>query len=208
MQITALSKDKKHLTKITFISGEECLLDNDIVTENGLCVGKDIDEGFLEQLKFSSDFKRTKSRALWYLDRMDYTEKSLFEKLIRAGFSKKASAAVMANLCEFGLVDDRRYAERMAERLLQNNISKREALNKMYLKGVPIELAKEILNDTETDEDAQIKALIEGKYAYKLTLENGVDKVFAALIRKGFSFSSVKKALKSYKEELEFCEED
>ena len=56
-----------------------------------------------------------------------------FEKLIKAGFSKEASAAVLANLCEFSIIDDRRYAERMAERLISNNISKREALNKMYL---------------------------------------------------------------------------
>ena len=202
MQITAITKDKKHLTRITFLGGVECFLDNDVVLENGLSKGNEITEEFLENLKFSSDYKRAKSRAMWYLDRMDYTEKSLFEKLVKAGFSKKASAAVLAKLCEFGLVDDRRFAERMAERLISNNISKREALNKMYLKGIPIDLAKEVLGETESDEDAQIKALLEGKYAYKLTLENGVEKVFAALVRKGFSYSSVRSALKQYIEEL------
>lgn len=205
MQITAINKDKKHLTKIC-VSGEECFLDNDVVSENGLYEGMEICEEFLNELKYSSDFSRAKSRALWYLDRMDYTERALFNKLIKAGFSKKASAAVLAKLCELGLVDDRRFAERLAERLISNNISKREALNKMYLKGVPLDMAKEVLSETESDEEAQIKALIEKKYAYKLTLENGVDKVFAALIRKGFSFSAVKKVLK--KSELEFCEED
>ena len=208
MQITAINKDKKHLTKITFSNGEECFLDNDVVSENGLSITAQIDEEFLSELKFSSDFKRAKSRALWYLDRMDYTEKALYEKLVRAGFSKKASAAVIAKLCELALIDDRRYAERMADRLTINNISKREALNKMYLKGIPLDLAKEVLSQTESDEGAQIKALLEGKFAYKLTLENGVEKVFAALVRKGFSFSEIKKALKEYKEELELCEED
>ncbi len=208
MQITAINKDKKHLTKITLSNGEECFLDNDVISENGLFKTAEIDEEFLSELKFSSDFKRAKSRALWYLDRMDYTEKALFEKLVRAGFSKKASDAVIAKLCELALIDDRRYAERMADRLIANNISKREALNKMYLKGIPLDLAKEILNQTESDEGAQIKALLEGKFAYKLTLENGVEKVFAALVRKGFSFGEIKKVLKEYKEELEFCEED
>ncbi len=208
MQITAINKDKKHLTKITLSNGKECFLDNDVVSENGLFKTAEIDEEFLKELKFSSDFKRAKSRALWYLDRMDYTEKALYEKLLRAGFSKKASAAVIAKLCELSLIDDRRYAERMADRLIASNISKREALNKMYLKGIPLDLAKEILSQTESDEGEQIKALLEGKFAYKLTLENGVEKVFSALARKGFSFSEIKKALKEYKEELEFCEED
>ena len=202
MQITAINKDKKHLTKITFSNGEECFLDNDVVSENGISITAQIDEEFLSELKFYSDFKRAKSRALWYLDRMDYTEKALYEKLVRAGFSKKASAAVIAKLCELALIDDRRYAERMADRLTTNNISKREALNKMYLKGIPLDLAKEVLSQTESDESAQIKALLEGKFAYKLTLENGVEKVFAALVRKGFSFSAVRSALKQYIEEL------
>lgn len=207
MQITSLKKDKKHLTHIIFSNGEECFLDNDVVLQNGLSVGNTVTEDDFNKLKFSSDYKRAKSRALWYLDRMDYTEKALFEKLIKAGFSKKASAAVLANLCEFSLIDDRRYAERMVERLISNNISKREALNKMYLKGIPLDLAKEVLNQTDSDEEEQIKALLEGKYAHRLTVENGVEKVFAALIRKGFSFSAVKSALKQYKEEIEFSEE-
>lgn len=208
MQITALQKDKKHLTKILFSSGEEIFLDNDTVYEECLCVGTVLDLKKVEKLKFSSDLKRAKSRALWYLDRMDYTRKTLNEKLLKAGFSKKSSIAVIENLCDLGLIDDKRYAERMAQRLLENNLSKREVLNKMYLKGVPLDLAKEVLNDCEADENFQIKSLIEGKYAYKLTLENGVEKVFAALIRKGFSFSAVKSELKKYKEELEFCEEE
>lgn len=202
MQITAINKEKKHLTRITFNGGIECFLDNDVVFENGLSVGHTITEGDLNKIKFSSDYKRAKSRALWYLDRMDYTEKALFEKLLKAGFSKEASAKVLANLCEFSLIDDRKYAERMAERLISNNISNREALNKMYLKGIPLDLAKEVLSETDSDEEEQIKALIEGKYAYKLTTENGAKKVFAALIRKGFSYSSVRSALKQYIEEL------
>ena len=202
MQITSLNKDKKHLMRIIFNDESECFLDNDVVFENGLSVGTDVDEDKLKELRFCSDYKRAKSRALWYLDRMDYTEKAIFEKLCKAGFSKEASAKVLANLCEFGLIDDRRYAERMAERLISSNVSKREALNKMYLKGIPLEIAKEVLSENDCDEDSQIKALLEGKFAYKLTLEKGPEKVFAALVRKGFSYSAVRSAMKQYIEEI------
>ena len=142
MIITAIKPDKKHLTRLIFDDGGEQLLDNDVLAEGSVAVGQDISTEELKELKFNSDYKRAKSRALWYLDRMDYTEKALYEKLLKAGFSKKASAAVLAKLCEFGLIDDRRYAERMAERCKENNISKREAMHKMLLKGVPYDLAK------------------------------------------------------------------
>ena len=206
MIIKAINPDKKHLTKIVF-DEKELLIDNDVVIDSGISVGYDISEEEIAELKNNSDYKRALSRAFWYLDRMDYTEKALFEKLVRAGFSKKASAKVMARLCELGLIDDRRYAERMAEKCRENNISKREAMQKMLLKGISYDLAKEMLEECECDEEEQIKNLLEGKYAYRLTQEKGTEKVYAALVRKGFSYSAVRSAMKKYIEQLEFCEE-
>lgn len=207
MTIKSIKKDKKHLTKLFLSDGAEMLVDNDVCTERGIYEGMDVDLQLLQEIKTESDYKRAKSRALWYLDRMDYTEKALFEKLVRAGFDKKASAKVLANLVEFGMVDDRRFAQRFAERCCENNISKREATQKMLLKGVPLDLAKEVLCEIETDEEEQITNLLSKKYAYKLTQEKGTERVFAALVRKGFSFSAIKSAMKRYNDQLEFCEE-
>ena len=207
MYISDIKKDKKHLNKILLSSGDEILIDVDVCIEKGISVNDGIDEDFIKQLKDESEYKRAKSRALWYLDRMDYTENALYQKLIRAGFDKKACAKVVAWCVEFGLVDDRRYAERFALRCSESNISKREAIQKMYAKGISAELAKEVWDETETDEQSQLKALIEKKYANKLTAENGTQKVFSALIRKGFSYGAVKEAMKKYCEELEFYED-
>ncbi len=207
MEIVSITRDKLHLTKISLSNGDEYFIDNDIVAEASLFVGMDITDGELQELVFKSDYRRAKQRALWYLDRMDYTEKGLFDKLIKAGFERHATAEVLAYFCEIGLIDDHRFAERLAERYSQANKSKREILNKLYQKGVPLDIAREVLSETETDEVAQIKALIEKKYAYKLSDKASFDKTFAALARKGFSFSAIKEALSQYKTELEFSEE-
>lgn len=205
MTVTALKNEKKHLTRVLFNDDTEILLDSDICAESSLIrVGRELSSEELKELKEASDYKRAKSRALWYLDRMDYTEKALFDKLLKAGFSKKASARVLARLCELGVVDDRRYAERFIERCNENNISKREAMHKMLLKGIPYDLARELLSENECDEACQIENLLNGKYAYKLTCEKGPEKVFAALARKGFSFSEIRKAMKKYTEIKEF----
>ncbi len=206
MIISELKKDKKHLTRVCFASGEEILLDNDVCIENSLCGDLELSDEQLKELQHSSDLKRAKSRALWYLDRMDYTEKALFEKLLRAGFSKKISAEVLAGFCEFGMVDDCRFAQRLAERYKESNISKREAMHKLLQKGVDYELAKQVLSEADLDENEQIAALLEGKYAYKLTQGNGTEKVFAALIRKGFSYSAVREEMKKYNSKIEWEE--
>ena len=77
----------------------------------------------------------------------------------------------------------------------------------MMLKGVPKEIASEALDNENADESEQIAALIAKKYRTKIEGENGVQKVYAALIRKGFSYGKVRDALKKYSEELLYGED-
>lgn len=207
MLITETQKQKKHLTKLVFEDGQEVLLDNDICLNYSLKPERQISEEELKKLKYESEYARAKSRALWYLDRADRTEKGMYEKLVGAGFDRKASAAVVGRFVEVGLIDDRRFAENFAEKCRDANISKREGIRKMLQKGVPYDIANEVFSETEIDEEEQIRAVIEKKYARKLEQENGVQRVYAALVRKGFSFSAVRNALKKYSEELEYSEE-
>jgi SOS response regulatory protein OraA/RecX len=76
------------------------------------------------------------------------------------------------------------------------------------MKGIPSDIIREISFDDETDEREKIKGLIETKYKSKLNSEKDVEKVFAALVRKGFSYSDIKSALKAYSEQIEFSEEN
>ena len=203
MQIIGIKKEKQHLTRLCLLDGSEVLLDNDVCSEKCLAVGMSLEPADLKALADESDYRRAKSRAVWYLDRMDHTEKGLYNKLLRAGFGEKASAKVVARFVEVGLIDDERFAQNYAERLMEANVSKREAMQKMLQKGVPYELAKRVLSESETDELTQIKKLLDKKYRTKLNDERGAEKVFAALVRKGFSFGAVREALKSYIEESE-----
>ena len=207
MRITEIRTQKKHLEKVIFENGEELLLDRDTCKEYALRPGSMPDEKALEEMRWDSAYRRAKSRALWYLDRADRTEKGLYRKLLTAGFDERVSAAVIARLKELELLDDRRFAEHFSERCREAGFSKRQAIAKMLEKGVPYALAKEQTDAWETDESEQIRLLIEKKYARKLEEENGVQRVYAALVRKGFSFGAVREALKKYSEELENSEE-
>ena len=207
MVIVSSEKQKKHLTRLVFDNGEEALLDNDICINYVLKPDTAVSEEQLEALKYQSEYERAKSRALWYLDRCDRTEKALYEKLTGAGFDKRVCAAVVARLKELGVVDDRRFAENFAERCRQADISRRETVRKLLAKGVPYDIACDASSDGEVSEEEQIERLIEKKYARKLAAERGTERVYAALVRKGFSFGAVRAVLKKYSQELEYSEE-
>ncbi len=204
MKVTALQQKRKALTAVIFDDGSEALLDSELVIIENIRVGSDIDD--TQRLIYLSDFKRAKSRALWYLSRSDHSEKALYDKLIRGGFSEIASRDAVDRMKELGLINDEAYAARMAEYLSQSGISKREAEYKLISRGIPRDIAHE-LSYTEGDEVEKIKHLLEHKYANKLGDEDSVKKVFASLIRKGFSYSDVKSALKEYSEEILYSED-
>lgn len=211
MKITLIKREKPYLVRYFLDDGTDFAIDLDLANE--LCLRQEdtlsIDK--ITELKDQSDYLRAKKRALWYLDRSFRTEKELYDKLINAGFSKKASARVIARFKKLCLIDDRLYAKRYAEQCIDKNISKREIYAKLLKKGIKKELINEVLEQTECDEACQIKSLIDKKYYRYLTDKNdrkSVDKVYASLARKGFSFSAIKQVLREYIDSLEFIDEE
>ena len=207
MEITAIEKRRAHLVQIEFLEGEAALLDSKTVSENGLYVGQQLTAEELQKLKDLSDYTRALSRAVWYIERSALSEKAIWDKLIRAGFPPAVCEKCTARLCELGLLDDTALAERLAEQLTAANISQRAALSRMVAKGIPRDVAAAALENTECDAESQIRAVIDKKYKTRLGSPEQVRKVFAALLRLGFSYGDVRAVLKSYTEELEYSEE-
>lgn len=206
MKISSVTPQKKHITRVCGTDGSELLLDTDFCAEVCLKEGMTLSAEQVTELKERSDYIRTRSRALWYLDRASHTERGLYEKLCRAGFPEKSAAAVIARFCELDLLNDSRFAEGYAERYAEAGLSKRAISDKLYSKGVPLDIIKQTLSRLSFDEVAQVRAVIEKKYAARLN-SGETEKVFAALVRKGFSYGAVRTALKEYAQELEYTEE-
>ena len=207
MEITAITKRRQHLFCVELTDADSILLDAKTVTDNGLFVGQQLSADGLSKLQRESDYARAFSRAVWYIERGDISEKALKDKLKRAGFEITAIEKAAERLTELGLIDDTALAERMAARLTESNVSVRAALIKMTAKGIDRATAKTALEGIECDAAEQIRAVIEKKYKSKLTDADSVRRVFAALQRLGFGYSDIRSVLKQYSEELQY-EED
>lgn len=205
MKIVSVKNQKKGLSLLQLENGNELLLDTEIVITYNLRPGAHL--GDPDALLYESDLKRAKSRALWYLSRGDLSEKKLAEKLNISGFMPNAVTASVERMKELNLINDERLAQRLFEYLSEGGASKREILFKLQNKGIPLDIAKQTIESSDSDELEKLKKLINTKYASKLQTEEGVRKTFNALIRKGFSYREVKDALKQYSEELEYSEE-
>ena len=205
MKIIKLSDRRKGLTALILEDNSELLLDSEIVILNNLQPGVILDDP--DALVFESDLKRAKSRALWYLSRGDLSEKKLKEKLLQGGFMLAATEAAAERMKELGLINDERLAERLYGYLSESGASKREILYKLQNKGIPLDIAKGVVENDTADESEKLLKLIKTKYAGKLNTEEGVRKTFNTLLRHGYSYSDVRDALKAYSEEIENSED-
>ncbi len=205
--ITCIKNKRKHVTEVLFENGTSLVLDSEYCQELGLKEGAELDGEQCRQILLCSDTRRAKSRAAWYLSRADHSEKGLYGKLKKAGFMDEACAAAVQRMKELAYLDDERLALRLAKNLLEANVSPRQAEQKLILKGIPRDIARSAVAQQENDPRAQIMELLQKQYRNKLSTEKDIQRTFAALIRRGFSFGDVKSVMREYSENINDCEE-
>ena len=83
---------------------------------------------------------------------------------------------------------------------------KRRIEQELYRKGVDRDIIREVLDETDFDED-ELVTLINKKYGRYLGDEKGVAKTINGLLRMGYSYGEIRNALKTINENIESDEE-
>ena len=110
-------------------------------------------------------------------------------------------------LAELGIINDRRYAEKLCRQLFEGKkLGIYRVKQEMRLKGIPRDIIEETIEEfsEEVDSFARLEELVEKKYERYLTDRKGVNKVKAALARKGYSYGEINEVLELY--DLDFEE--
>jgi len=140
----------------------------------------------------------------------DRSEKELYEKLLKKGYTPEESASAMAKLVDYGYVDDTRYARHYAEQKL-HSYGKRKVEYDLIYKGVSAEIVAEVLEEL-VDEDvmiSEIKTVISKKLKGSVPEDRAqLKKLFDSFARKSYEYELVKKAYNLYTEEIESLESE
>lgn len=204
MLITAVEPKKKGLSAL-YLDGEYAMkLDTETLLAHRFDVGREIDDETLHRCVIASDTKRCKDKAMWLVSLCDHSRRELYDKL-RRDYDESVCEQTVARLQELGLIDDRRYAERYAADLVHlRHLSVRGVREKLYHKGIDRDLIDEVTDTLDIDESAQLRAIIEKKYARSLSDEKGVRRTVAALTRMGFGYADIRAALRDYTDTEEY----
>ena len=150
-----------------------------------------------------------KRRAMHLLGGRDYGRNELIEKL-RNNYSEETAVKVAELMCEYGYVDDDRYAEKLARQYIKV---------RRYGKSRAALMMRQKLLDTETIENAlekytseditdEIAEILRRKYRDRLFLpglegKKEMQKITAALARRGYGYTDIKNALYRLKDEID-----
>jgi len=150
-------------------------------------------------------YDRLWNRALWYLGRRDYGVKELRQKLMKPRQNQPLPVEedvdrAIARLIELDLLNDERYAQRLAEALSRKGYGARGIAFELKARGLETE-AQAPMEDGE-----RLAELLQSKYAARLGNEKSRQSVFNALLRKGFNHADIRLAMKAYMEEEAYAD--
>ncbi len=149
----------------------------------------------------SKDFEDNIQNALRHAFRLlgyrDRSEKEMYEKLTRKGFSEKVSGETVVYLRDKGFIDDRRFAEILKRDAVdRKHLGKRGARNYLINRGIAGDIVDDVLGDDDDYFDAA-KRLVERKLRNMKDYDSEKIKrrLWGMLSRRGFSYDTIKKVL-------------
>ncbi|MBQ7799071.1 MAG: regulatory protein RecX [Oscillospiraceae bacterium] len=188
---------KSKFSKI-FADGEYLIsLPPELIERFKIEVGAQIDEQQIKTLSEAALVRRARERLLYSLDRRLHSEKELREKL-RQNYPPQIIDAAINELSRLGLVDDEAFARAFAEQRLHINKKGPYAIvSELILKGVDKMLARRVVDELTSDCDDEYTAALSVAEKYKKDLDTpkGKQRLYAALARRGFGYSVVKRVM-------------
>jgi regulatory protein len=207
MKITALAAQIRNQNRVNVSVDGRYVLSLDVaqVIDFGLKIGLEIDESELDDLRKESEFGKLYSRSLEYSLIRPRSIKELRDYLyrktlntrtktgsIRAGYSESVASRVMEALTNKGYVDDEKFAHYWVEnRNLRKGSSARKLRSELYTKGIAQSIVDEVLQSTDRLDEVELRKVI----ARKSSKYDDPNKLKAYLLRQGFSYDDVKRAL-------------
>ncbi len=150
-------------------------------------------------------YRRARERALYLLDYRDHCYAEIVTKLLK-NYDEEIAYAVADELADKGIIDDERFAESMARRLIEvKHYGLYRARQELRRRGIPKSSIEEVLDGYSEGSIERALELIERRYTRYLVPDDRreLQKLVAALVRQGYSFGEAKAAVERAVEELE-----
>ena len=195
MIITAIEQQKKNPDRFSiFVDGAyEFSLSTDGLLDAGVAKGDELEPTRLEELKKQSSDGLLLSRAYEKCLRRPHSSREIRDYLRRKGAEGELIDHIIAKCQSAGVLSDEQFANAWVQHRRTQGKSKRYIMNELRSKGIEQSLAEAALEQSNSDDEASLQAVI----AKKSARYPDEKKLIAYLQRQGFRYDDIRRELDS-----------
>ena len=191
---------------VTFDDGSKMGLYRQTVEDFALYSGKELDEQEAESLRTAAGQMSAKMRAVRIVSASSVSRRDLEARLVRKGEDPQQAKEAVAWMEDLHLVDDRATAEQVVSSCISKGYGLMRAKQALYEKRIPKEYWDEALADYP-DQTEKITAFLKSRLVADSD-EKQVRRAVDALIRRGHSYGTIRRALDALSFDTEDFQEE
>ena len=191
---------------VTFDDGSKMGLYRQTVEDFVLYSGKELDEQAAEALRTAAGQMSAKMRAVRIVSAASVSRRDLEARLVRKGEDPQQAKEAVAWMEDLHLVDDRATAEQVVSSCISKGYGLMRAKQALYEKRIPKEYWDEALADYP-DQTEKITAFLKSRLDADSD-EKQVRRAVDALIRRGHSYGTIRRALDALSFDTEDFQEE
>ena len=178
---------------VRFNDGSVMRLYRQTVEDFGLFSGQELSEGELNELRDAAGAMSAKMRAVRIVAATNVSKRDLEQRLIHKGEDPLQAKNAVQWMSDMDLVDDRRTAEQIVHRCIQKGYGLSRAKQMLYQKQIPKQYWEDALADYPEQTDSII-SFLRARLGEEWD-DRDVRKAMDALVRRGHSYSEIRKGL-------------
>lgn len=206
IEMIAAKPDRAGRYLIRFDDGSTMRLYRQTVEDHGLYAGLELNETQLSQLRLDAGAASAKMRAVRIVAASNVSKRDLEQRLVQKGESPQQAQQAVAWMEELHLVDDSETARQIVSRCAAKGYGLARAKQALYEKKIPKEFWKQALENYPDQMEAILVFLRTRLKGCQEDRE--VRRATDALLRRGHSYSEIRKALEILSVDAEDFSED
>ena len=167
--------------------------------------GKELEDAEVTHLRTAAEEMSAKMRAVRIISASSVSKGDLERRLIQKGESKQNARQAVQWLSERNLLDDSATAQQIVQSCISKGYGPARAKQALYEKRIPKEYWDKALADYP-DQTDEIMSFLQAKLGNNWD-QKSLKRTVDALLRRGHSYSAVRKALNQFSEDVVWEEE-
>ena len=198
--ITQLKLQTKNKNRVNVYLDDAyfCALELETVVKHSLKEQIEIKTEDLEKIILENEFSLAYLKALNYISKVMKTTEQVKKYLSEKGFINIVIEKVILKLTEYKYLDDENFARIYVNEKSSSN-GKLKLQQDLYNKGIKKEIIDKVIKELPSQEQ-KIAILVEKYMRNKEATIKEIQKLYAYLMRRGFTYNEIKPFLKGWEE--------